>query len=731
MSIIYNPDKKSFHLQNDYISYVLCIEEDRYLAHSYWGKKIKNYVQTGNYPRRDLSFSPNPSHYEGREFSLDTLPQEYPGNDTGDFRESAFEFEYEDGTTVTQLEYKDFKIIPGKKKLKGLPATYIKEEKEAETLEITLIDSYSNTEVILSYTIYENRPIITRSTRFVNKGNQIVKINKAMSVSVDFIESDFEMIQLPGSWGRERHIVRTPITRGVHVLDSKRGTSSHVYQPFVALVNPTTDEMHGEVFGFHFIYSGEFVSKVEVDPYNQTRVLMGINPEHFSWNLKPDEEFQTPEVVLVYSENGLNAMSQSLHKLYQERLIRGVHQFEERPILINNWEATYFDFTEDKILSLADEAKDLGIELLVLDDGWFGKRNDDNSSLGDWFVFEEKLPNGLDTLAKKVKEKGLKFGLWFEPEMISEDSELYRAHPDWCIHVPGRTRSRGRNQYVLDFSRKEVRENIFNQICEIMDKVPLDYVKWDYNRNMTELGSAAKSINQKEVAHRYILGLYEFLEKLITRYPNILFESCSGGGGRYDPGFLYYMPQTWTSDNTDAVERLKIQYGTSLVLPISSMGSHVSAVPNHQVNRITSMKMRGDVAMAGNLGYELDLTKLSDEEKAQVEEQTSFYKRHRKLIQFGNFYRILSPFESNEASWIFVDEEKNEAIYFYYMVLNSPQKPNKRIKFVGLDPEKVYRVEGFNEPIGGDELMNQGIFIDPELSSDFQSKRIYLKAING
>lgn len=730
LAILFNKEKNSFHLQNNEISYVISIEEGKYLAHSYWGKKINHFVQAGDYPRKGFTFSPNPADVPGSGFSLDVLPQEYPGNGTGDYRESAFELEYEDGTTVTQLAYKDFVIYSGKPRLNGLPATYTNKDSEADTLEITLEDPYSGIVVVLCYTIYSERPIITRSARFVNHGNQLVKINKAMSATLDFLESNFEMIQLPGSWARERHLVRHPLYRGVHLLDSKRGTSSHVYQPFVALVNPDTTEQHGDVYGFHLIYSGEFAAKVEVDPLDQTRVLIGINHEHFSWNLHPGEEFQTPEVVMVYSDYGLNGMSQSLHKLYQNRLIRGAYQYEERPILLNNWEATYFNFTEKKILDLADEAKNLGIELLVLDDGWFGKRNDNTSSLGDWYVNKEKLPNDLAELAKKVKNKGLRFGLWFEPEMISEDSDLYRAHPDWCIHVKGRTKSLGRNQYILDYSRKEVRDNIFQQLVKIIDSVPLDYVKWDFNRNMTEIGTAAVNVYQKEVAHRYILGLYEFLEKLIHRYPHIQFESCSGGGGRFDPGMLYYMPQTWTSDNTDAVERLKIQYGTSLVLPISSMGAHVSAVPNHQMKRVTSLKMRGDVAMSGNLGYELDLGKLSQKEKEQIKDQVEFYKKHRKLIQYGNFYRILCPFTSNEASWIFVDEEQNEAIYFYFQILNTPQKPNKRVKFVGLNPDKRYQVEGFNEPIGGDELMNRGVFIKNRLNGDFQSVRIYMKMVN-
>ena len=723
MAIKYIEELQTFHLSNRKISYVLAIEEEKYLTHQYWGQKLNEVHTRTVYPQKNTSFFANPPHVTDRQFSLGVLQQEFPGTDIGDNRESAYSYTDKEGHRANQLEYKEYKITKGKKKLEGLPQTYVTEESQAETLEITLVDDITGMEAILSYTIFEDLPILTRSVQFKNTSQEALKLNRALSMSVDFLDSEYDLIQLPGSWGREREIVRSPIVRGIHKIDSKRGTTSHTYQPFLALARPETTEQSGEVFGIHFVYSGEFMGNVEVDSYSQTRIQMGINPEHFEWQLNPADVFQTPEVVMVYSNEGLNGMSHGLHELYQNHLVRGKHQHLERPVLINNWEGTYFDFTEEKILEMAGSAADLGVDLFVLDDGWFGKRDDDERSLGDWFVNEAKLPNGLKSLSDEIHQLGMKFGLWFEPEMISEDSELYRAHPDWCIHTPNRMRSLGRTQYVLDFSRKEVRDNILGQMKKVLDEVPIDYIKWDYNRNMTELVSG-------EMTHRYMLGLYELMEELVTAYPNILFESCSGGGGRYDPGMLYYMPQTWTSDNTDAAARLEIQYGTSLIMPISSMGSHVSAIPNHQVNRMTSLKMRGDVAMSGNLGYELDITTLSEAEKLEVKEQIKFYKKHRRLIQFGTFSRILSPFDGkNHTAWIVVDEDQNEAIYTYFQIMDKANKASKRVKLTGLDTQKKYQLND-GRVFGGDELMYKGIFIDPDLFGDYQSRQIYLKAID-
>lgn len=724
LQIEYNPTEQTFHLSNRIVSYVMHVEEDKFLAHQYWGKRLSKVYAKRSYLQANRAFAPTPTSLPN--LSLGLLPQEYPGTDTGDYREPAYSYSDEQGWRANRLEFAGYRISEGKPSLPGLPHTYVLEDNQAKSLEVDLRDAVTGMEATLRYTIFRDQPILTRSICFQNSGNEELMLERALSMSLDFPDADYELLQLPGAWAREREMIRSPLVRGIHTLDSKRGTTSHTYQPFVALTRKAANEVAGEVFGFHFVYSGEFVANVEVSPYAQTRVQMGISPTHFEWTLLPGETFQTPEVIMVYSSEGINGMSLGLHQLYQHHLVRGDHQYRERPILINNWEGTYFDFTEDKILEIAESASQLGIELFVLDDGWFGNRDSDMSSLGDWFVHERKLPSGLRQLSESIRAKGMKFGLWFEPEMISEDSELYRSHPHWCLHTPRRPRSQGRNQYVLDFSREEVRCNILQQMKTILDEVPIDYIKWDYNRNMTELGSGAANALPGEVAHRYMLGLYEMLEELVTDYPHILFESCSGGGGRYDPGMLYYMPQTWASDNTDAVARLEIQYATSLLFPISSMGAHVSAVPNHQVNRHTSLTMRGNVAMSGNLGYELDLTQTTEAEKRELAEQIKFYKEYRSLIQFGDFYRILSPFANqNRTAWLFVDQQKETALFFYFQILEKANKPYTLIKLNGLNPDYCYQLED-GRIFGGDELMYHGFYLTEDLYGDFQSLRIVI-----
>lgn len=730
MGIRYNQLHQTFHLQAKDTSYIMGIARDGFLLHYYWGRKINEYNHSNEIQLLDRGFSGNP-YKEDRTFSLDTLPQEYPQYGSTDYRKPAYQIQLENGSTVTDLRYKTHEILKGKPKLEGLPATYVENEVEAETLEITMIDELTGLEVILSYTVFEEMNVITRSVRFINNGNESLKLLRALSVNVDFRDADFDFLHLYGAHVKERHIARQALHPGIQSVESSRGASSHQHNPFIALLRKDTNEEQGEVFGFNFVYSGDFLAQVEVDQFATTRVTMGINPFNFTWKLEAGETFQTPEVVMVYSHEGLGGMSRTYHKLYRTRLLRGTYREKERPILVNNWEATYFDFNEEKILDIAKAGSDLGIELFVLDDGWFGKRDDDTSSLGDWFVDSRKLPNGLANLAGKINDMGVQFGLWFEPEMISVDSDLYREHPDWCLHVPGRRRSESRNQLVLDLSRNDVCREITKRVCDILSSAPIAYVKWDMNRHMTEIGSALLATDrQRETAHRYMLNLYKMLEEITTRFPNVLFESCSGGGGRFDPGMLYYMPQTWTSDNTDAVSRLKIQYGTSLVYPIISMGSHVSAVPNHQVHRITSLEMRGDVAMSGNLGYELDLTKMTDEEKAIVKEQVAHYKEIRQLIQFGNFYRILSPFEGNETAWVFVNEDQSEAMVYYFRVLAEPAEPTKVLKVKGIDVMKKYQIVGTDKIYGGDELTYVGVNIPAQLKGDFQSVVWHLKEKN-
>lgn len=751
-----------FHLQSKDTSYIIKLVEG-YPAHVYWGAKLRhNNNLAGVLALRErASFSPTP--LPGKpSLSLDALPQEYPQYGSGDFRRPAYQVQLADGTRISELKYVGYVITPGKPALEGLPAVYAESESEAQTLELTLKDDYAGLTVRLLYTVFADHSAITRSVRFEHRGDAPLRLEQALSATVDFADSDYDTLHLSGAWARERHVQRRPLTPGAALsLESRRGSSSHQANPFLALLRPGADEDHGDVYGFSLVYSGSFSATADVEQFGQTRVSIGINPFDFSWLLEPGQSFQTPEAVLVYSGEGLGGMSRTYHRLYRTRLCRGVYRDQARPILVNNWEATYFDFDADKIATIAKAAGPLGIELFVLDDGWFGRRDKDDSSLGDWFEDRRKLPEGLADLAGRVNKEGLQFGLWVEPEMISPDSELYRKHPDWCLHAPGRRRTEGRNQLILDLSRPEVCDYLYETLSTVFSSAPISYVKWDMNRNMTEIASAnARPERQQETAHRYMLGLYNLLERLTSRFPDILFESCSGGGGRFDPGMLFYMPQTWTSDNTDAVERLAIQYGTSIVYPASSMGAHVSAVPNHQVDRITSLAIRGDVAMSGNFGYELDLTKFSESESRLAARQIAQYKEIRTLVQQGEMYRLLSPFEgSGETAWMFVSEDQTEAFVAYFRVLAKPNPPISRLTLRGLNPELNYVLEtgaadssgqghgaseapaadeGHGEApfqtafggtaLGGDFLMHMGLVVS-DLRGDYASCTYRLRAV--
>ena len=728
MAIVYDASSKTFNLSTSKTSYVLKVLGCNHVAHVYWGKKIK--AKNLDYVLRSKnwgSFLTNTDNID--DFMLEMTPQEYPGYGSTDLRTPAVELQFSDGTSATDFRYESHNIYAGKNKLNNLPATYVEDENEAMTLELTLVDSLKNVKLILSYSVFEEFDAITRSVKIINESNEDVNINRVLSANVDFRDSDYELLQLSGAWARERHIIRKEIRSGSQSIGSRRGSSSHAQNPFMALVRKDTTEQHGEVYGFSLIYSGNFLANVEVDMYENARAQIGINPFDFTWLLKSKEEFTAPEAVLVYSNEGLTGMSHIYNCLYGKRLCKGKYRDEVRPILINNWEATYFDFNETKIKEIAREATNLGMELFVLDDGWFGKRDDDNSSLGDWFVNEEKLKGGLNKLATEINKMGLQFGLWFEPEMVSPISELYKEHPDWCIHIPGRNRSEARRQLILDYSREDVCNYIIEKISEVLSSAPISYVKWDMNRNMSEIGSAKLPANrQREVAHRYILGLYKVLEEITTRFPDVLFESCSGGGGRFDPGMLYYMPQTWTSDNTDAIERLKIQFGTSMVYPNASIGCHVSAVPNHQVDRITPIETRGVVAMSGNFGYELDITKLPESEKEIIKEQVKLYKEIRETIQFGKCYRLSSPFENNDIAWMFISKDCEEIIVSFVRTLAKPNSKFISLKLVGLDESSKYEILGENIIVGGDELMNIGLNV-PELKGDYQAKMWRLKKV--
>lgn len=730
MPIYYDEGSGIFHLQSYQTSYVIQLVRGM-PAHVYFGPQLRHGSNLNDllYRVERSSFCPNP-YPDDKTISLDTLPQEYPQYGTSDFRNPAYQVELSDGTRITELTYKSHRFTAGKPALEGLPATYAEQESEAQTLELVLHDAKAGLTVTLNYTVFERFSAIARSAKLSNEASAPLRLERALSTSLDLPDARYDALYLSGAWARERHIQRRALAPGVTGINSRRGASSHQFNPFLALVRPEANERQGEVYGFSLVYSGNFVAEAEVDQFGTTRVSLGINPFDFSWRLEPGQSFQTPEAVMVYSSEGIGGMSRTFHRLYRTRLCRGVHRDQERPILVNNWEATYFDFNADKIESIAKKGGELGIELFVLDDGWFGKRDSDNCSLGDWIEDRRKLPDGLKDLAERVKQTGLQFGLWFEPEMISPDSDLYRSHPDWCLHVPNHRRTEARDQLILDMSRADVREYLYERLSDIFANVPISYIKWDMNRNMTEIGSALSSADrQTETAHRYMLGLYELLERLTSEFPHILFESCSGGGGRFDPGMLYYMPQTWTSDDTDGVERLKIQYGTSIVYPVSTMGAHVSAVPNHQVGRKTSLEFRGDVAMSGNFGYELDLTTFTPEEVEIAKAQIASYKEIRGLVQQGDMYRLLSPFEGNETSWMFVSEDRREALLFYFHVLAEPNGPLKRVKLEGLDPMLDYRLGDTDTVYGGDRLMGAGLPIT-SIRGDFESRVLHLRAVS-
>lgn len=722
MPIVYNEQNRSFHLSTLDTSYVLQIVRDGYLAHRYWGKRIKRFRDCNTLLHVHRPLSPNPDPNDG-SFSLDELPQEYPGFGRSDLRTPAYQIEQVDGSTTSDLRYVSHCIVKGKPMLEKLPAVYTESDDEAETLEITLKDELLEFYVILSYTVIVPWNAIARSVRFINRSNENIRLLRAASMSVDFGDADYDLLHLSGAWAKERTMVTRPLFQGNQSVDSRRGASSPHHNPFIALMRKGADESKGEVYGFNLVYSGNFLANVEVDPYDTARVSIGINPFDFAWLLEPGEGFQSPEAIMAFSADGLGGMSRIYHRLYRSRLCRGKFRDEIRPILVNNWEATYFDFNVEKLEQIATKGRELGMELFVLDDGWFGKRNDDKSSLGDWFVNRDKLPNGLQDLVERVNKQDMQFGLWFEPEMVSVDSELYRTHPDWCIHVQGRSRTTSRSQLILDFSRTEVCEAIVGQLSRILQSAPITYVKWDMNRHMTEVGSAGlPAERQRETAHRYILGLYSVMEKLTSAFPDILFESCSSGGGRFDPGILFYMPQTWTSDNSDAISRLKIQYGTSIVYPLSTMGAHISDVPNHQVGRVTPLETRGHVAFAGVFGYELDLTKFTEAEQQLVKEQVQFYKEVRELVLRGDLYRLLNPFEGNETAWMIVSEDRSEALVFFYRVLAEPNPGFRTLHLQGLDSDVEYNIDDGEQVYGGDELMYTGLRVPFNLNGDFQSK---------
>lgn len=726
MSVTFNEEKKIFRLDTEKSTYVMGVSPEGFLGHIYYGDRL--FMEADNYLLRmeEPPYTPSVNKREKSAF-LDFFPMEYPTGGIGDYRESCLNIRNAAGNMGCELHYTGHEIYKGKKGLKGLPASFATED-EAETLEITLKDADLDLEVVLSYTAFEKENVITRSVRVQNQGKEDLRIEKILSACLDMDNENFSMLSLHGTWARERHIQTGELHYGKQVISSARGESSHQEHPFIALVTNGTEQENGKVYAMHFVYSGNFMAETELCQFDNLRMTMGINPEEFSWLLTPGEEFQAPEVVIVYSGNGLGAMTRSYHDFYRNHLIRSKFKYEKRPILINNWEATYFDFNTDKLLDIAREAKKCGIEMLVMDDGWFGKRNSDNCSLGDWKVNEEKITGGLKHLVDEVNKIGLQFGIWFEPEMISPDSDLYRAHPDWAIQIQGREATQSRNQYVLDFSRPEVRDYAYECVASVLRSANIAYVKWDMNRQLSDLGSSyLPKERQQELFHRYVLGVYELQERLVMEFPDLLLENCSGGA-RFDPGMLYYSPQIWCSDNTDAVERLMIQEGSALIYPLSVIGAHVSDCPNHSVGRVTPFETRGHVALAGTFGYELDITKIPEEDRALIPEQTATYNKYRHLIQQGEYYRIASYRENHKYDcWALSSQDKKEVLVTYVQVLGVPNSHSRKVFLRGFDPKVTYRLEGTEETYTGEMLMKGG-FLMKDFWGDFKSRLYHFTA---
>ena len=724
MPITFDSEKRIFKLDTATSSYIFEIYEENYIVHLYYGAKIPDCNVTqlkyrGSFP----SFSPNNINVSDPMFSPDVTPLEYSGEGTGDFRSAAVAVRNADGNNSTDFRYKSHKIYGGKPAIEGLPALYVENDADAQTLELLAEDSVTGVQAVLYYTVFENLGAMTRSVKIINASVRPVEIEKVYSSCVEFHTHDYELLTLYGKWGKERSLERRALAHGRQLVSSKRGSSSHHHNPFAAIVDKGATEDYGSAYGFNLVYSGNFAFEAEVNQFAGTRVLMGINPDGFGWKLEPGSSFSSPEVVMVYSANGIGEMSRIFHRLYRKHLIRGKWKDIKRPLLINNWEATGMEFTGEQLVTFAERAAELGIDMLVMDDGWFGNRDSDRCALGDWTVNEQKLGGTLSEFIEKINALGLKFGIWYEPEMISRDSELYRAHPDWCIHVPGREKSIARYQYVLDYSRQDVRDYIFGEMYKVLSANKIDYLKWDFNRNLTEVGSAQlPPERQKEVFHRFVLGTYEVMDRLTKAFPNMLIENCSGGGGRFDPGMLYYSPQIWTSDNTDPIERLSIQFGTSMCYPASTMGAHVSA------SRRTGYETKGNVALWGSFGYELDPNKFTEEDKKIVKQQVGEYHKYYDVIHFGDLYRLISPSENPfRAAWEFVSEDKTEAL-LTSVVMRKPEDRALFIKLKGLDPDKYYIDEDTDEVYSGALLMNAGLCIIAS-TDDGTSFKKYFKAV--
>lgn len=721
--IRYLEEKKLFQLDTANTTYVIGLTPEGYVGHAYYGDRLLGDAVSTLLRTEEPPFTPSKNLREKSAF-LDFFPMEYPTGGIGDYRESCLDVRNEAGSKASEIFYSSHTITDGKPRLEGLPASFGTAD-EVQTLVITCKDPVLGLTVELMYSVFEKEDVIARSTRIVNEGFQKLRLEKVYSACLDMDNENFELLNLHGSWARERHIQRRELAYGKQLMSSQKGESSHQEHPFQALVTKGCDQEHGKVYGMHFVYSGNFIAQTERTQFDMVRMVMGISAEEFCWQLAPGESFQAPEVILVYS-TGLGRMSRSYHDFYRSHMIRSPYNHRKRPILINNWEATYFKFDTQKLLDIAKEAKKCGIEMLVMDDGWFGHRNNDDSSLGDWKVNTDKIQGGLKHLVDEVNKIGLEFGIWFEPEMISPDSDLYQAHPDWAIHIDGRAATQSRCQYVLDLSRKEVRDYVYEQVSSILHSANIRYVKWDMNRQLSDLGSSYLSAEHKqELFHRYTLGVYELQERLVTEFPELLLENCSGGGARFDPGMLYYSPQIWCSDDTDAIERLLIQEGTALIYPLCSMGAHVSDCPNHTVGRVTPFETRGHVALAGTFGYELDVTKIPEEDRAMIPQQIEMYHKYHELVREGDYYRIASYSENHLYDcWAVSAKDKSEVLITYVQVHSTPNAHSRKLYLRGFEPQAVYRLEETGETFTGEILEKYGYLIRP-LWGDYRSKLLH------
>ncbi|SFC99548.1 alpha-galactosidase [Butyrivibrio sp. YAB3001] len=731
MDIRYIEKDRIFVIETDNTSYVMgIVDEEGFLGHFYYGDKIGSEDSSYLLSIIDPQYTPSSNNRDRSSF-LDRFPFEYPGSNVGDYRNTGVEITDANGNGSISLCYESHNIYKGKKELEGLPATF-GNENDSMTLEISLVDKVVGLRAVLSYSVFEGIDAIARSVRFENISSEALFLNKAMSMMLDMEDEAYQLLTLHGSWARERMMEIRNIGYGDTFVESFRGESSHQFHPFMALVQDGDSQDNGKVYGFSFVYSGNFQAGVCKSQFDSLRLYMGICEKNFCWKLDSGDVFTAPEVIMNYSSAGLGKMTHTFHDLFRNHLIRSPYKDKERPVLINNWEATYFDFDSEKLIAIARQAQKSGIEMLVMDDGWFGERNDDNTSLGDWYVNENKIKGGLKKLVDEVNAIGLKFGIWMEPEMISPASKLYKAHPDWAISVPGREACRSRNQFVLDITREEVFEYVYGRIKDILSSANIEYLKWDMNRQLSDLGSAALGKDrQGELSHRYMLAVYALQDRLIKDFPNLLLENCSGGGARYDAGMLYYSPQIWCSDDTDAIERLKIQEGTSLVFPLSTMGAHVSDCPNHTVGRITPFKTRGDVALSGTFGYELDITKIPAEDRAAIPGQIANYHKYNELVRKGDYYRLASYRQNHEYdAWMITQKDGRKALITYVQVVAFPNGKRRIIKPKALDDSRIYEIwqdDNYAGAAKGTTLKNAGIAV-PILNGDYRSMLIYLVA---